>query len=162
MRQVLLYSNKFTRKTIAYGLSVYSMKVVPLPNVYTCSRQNKGQSSLHVVIMNYMQGVHFCMKSLFPHHSNEISRAGSHGDLCTVYMTSECCGESAPAANNHGTHDLCNHQCVASFSQCVVKILNKTSLASLPRKIERGNHILDVMITAALRNADFYETRLSH
>ena len=50
----------------------------------------------------------------------EISCAGSNNDLCTVYKTSECCGEAAPAT----TGILCNHQCVVSMrkkcSQCVV------------------------------------------
>ena len=32
-------------------------------------------------------------------HSTKISCAGSNGDLCTVYVSSECCGESAPAAS---------------------------------------------------------------
>ena len=76
----------------------------------------------------------------------EISCAGSNNDLCTVYKNSECCGEAAPATMAH----LGNHQCVVSMrqkcSQCVViKFLNKT-LASLPRKkIQSGNHFLDVI-----------------
>ena len=79
-------------------------------------------------------------------HSTEISCAGSNGDLCTVYMNRECCGESAPVATEH----LCNNQCVVSVRQkcshCVViKFLNKT-ISSLPGKTKKsGDRFLDVI-----------------
>ena len=46
----------------------------------------KAQASLHI-----------CKGSPEPRHSNEISCAGSNGELCTVYVNSEYCGESAQA-----------------------------------------------------------------
>ena len=69
-----------------------------------------------------------------PRHSIEISCAGSNGDLCTVHVNREYCGESAPAS----AAPLCNYQCVdlmrQKCSQCVViKFLNNT-FASIPRK----------------------------
>ena len=80
-----------------------------------------------------------------PCHSSIISRAGSNGDLCTVYVRSERCRESASAT----TSRLCNHQCVVSMrqkcSKCVViKFLNKT-FTSLSRKKDSGNRFLDVI-----------------
>ena len=51
-------------------------------------------------------------------HSNEISCAGSNGDLCTVYMKSKCCGESAPATTAH----LCNNQCAVSMRQIMLLV----------------------------------------
>ena len=47
----------------------------------------------------------------------EISCAGSNNDLCTVYRTSECCGEAAPSTMAH----LGNHQCVVSMRQKCLK-----------------------------------------
>ena len=70
-------------------------------------------------------------------HSTRMACAGLNGDLCTVYVKSECFGEAAPATTAH----LCNHQCVLSMHQkcslcIVIQFLNK-SFACLPRKKER-------------------------
>ena len=43
--------------------------------------------------------LHICTGSPEPRHSYEISCVGSNGDLCTVYMNSDFCFESAPAYN---------------------------------------------------------------
>ena len=91
-------------------------------------------------------------------HSIEISCADWNGDFCYVYVSSEWCGESAPAT----IWLLCNHQCVVSMrqkcSQCVViKFLNKT-LASLPRRTYKVVIVFWMLLhgnmtTAALRHA---------
>ena len=41
-----------------------------------------------------LASLHSCTGSPEPRHSNEISCAGSNGDLCTVNVNSECCGET--------------------------------------------------------------------
>ena len=51
--------------------------------------------------------------------SQKIAGAGINGDLCTVYVKSKCCGESAPATTAH----LCNHQCVVEMRQNAPSIL---------------------------------------
>ena len=51
-------------------------------------------------------------------HSIEISCAGLNGDICNVYVISECCGESAPAT----TSLLCNHQRVVSMRQKMLPV----------------------------------------
>ena len=66
-------------------------------------------------------------------HSTKISCAGSNGNLCTVYVSSKGCGDSAPATTPH----VCNNQCVVSkrqkCPQCIViEFLNKT-FASLQK-----------------------------
>ena len=53
------------------------------------------------------RGCAFAQAHLSLRHSIEISCAGSNGDLCTVYKSSECCGEAAPATMAH----LGNNQC---------------------------------------------------
>ena len=60
-----------------------------------------------------LASLHICTGSFEPRHSNEISCAGPNGDLCIVYVNSECYGESAPATTAH----LCNRQCVVSMRQ---------------------------------------------
>ena len=61
-------------------------------------------------------------------HSTEISCAGSTCDLCTVYMDSEGCGESALA----NTAYLCNHQCVVSMRhKCSQYVVIKSSIKLL-------------------------------
>ena len=91
----------------------------------------------------------------------EISCAGSNNDLCTVYMTSECCGESASAT----TGILCNHQCVVSMRQKMLPVrCNKNSsikhlLVYQEKKTKSSNRFWMLfhgnMTTAALRRADF-------
>ena len=55
-----------------------------------------------------------------------ISCAGSYCDLCTLYVSSECCGESAPATMAH----LYNHRCVVPMLQKMLPVhCNK-----IPRK----------------------------
>ena len=88
----------------------------------------------HVLAAKALAILYICTGIHMPRHSNEIASAGSNGDLCTIYVKGECCGESALATTAH----LCKHQCVVSmckkWSQCVaIKFLNKT-FASLPRK----------------------------
>ena len=51
-----------------------------------------------------MASLHMCTGSTQPRHSIEISRAGSNGDLCIVYVNSGCYGESVPVATAY----LCN------------------------------------------------------
>ena len=55
--------------------------------------------------------MYICTGSSEPHYSTETSCAGSNGDLCSISVTSECCGESALATM--AAH-LCNHQFVVS------------------------------------------------
>ena len=52
-----------------------------------------------VLAAKALASLHICMCSTEPCHSNEISCAGSNGDLRTVYVNSECCGE---CTSNHG------------------------------------------------------------
>ena len=55
------------------------------------------------------------------HHRIEISCAGLNGDLCNVYVNSECCVESVPATMAH----LCSHQCVVSMLKMLPVCCNK-------------------------------------
>ena len=66
-----------------------------------------------VMAVKALASLHICTGSFEPRHSNELSCAGPNGDLCIVYVNSECCGESAPATTTH----LCNRQCVVSMRQ---------------------------------------------
>ena len=68
---------------------------------------------------NALTSLHICTGTPEPRHSIEIACAGSNGELCIVYVNSECCGESAPAT----TADLCIHQCVVSMRQNVSSAL---------------------------------------
>ena len=71
-------------------------------------------------------------------HSTEISCAGSNGDLCTVYVNSKCCGESAPVPLRICSTISASYQCFKKCLQCVViKFLNKT-FASLPRSKQQS------------------------
>ena len=91
----------------------------------------------------------------------EISCAGSNNDLCTVYKSSECCGEAAPAT----TGILCNRQCVVSMRQKMLPVrCNKySSIKDLLVYQEKKPKVVIVfwmlfhgnMTTAALRRADF-------
>ena len=60
----------------------------------------------------------FAQARLSLRNSTKISCAGSDGDLCTIYVNSECCGEFAPATTAH----LCNHQCVVSMRQKMLPV----------------------------------------
>ena len=60
----------------------------------------------------------FAQARLSLRNSTKISCAGSDVDLCTMYVNSECCGESAPATTAH----LCNHQCVVSMRQKMLPV----------------------------------------
>ena len=70
-------------------------------------------SKFHVLARKALASLHNCKGSCEPRNSNEISRVGSNGDVCTVYVNNECYGESAPAT----TANLCNNQCVVSMRQ---------------------------------------------
>ena len=74
----------------------------------------------------------FAQTRLSPHHITETSCAGSNGDLCTGYVSSEGCCESAPATRAH----MCNHLSVVSMRQkcpqcLVIKFLLKFDFFSL-------------------------------
>ena len=60
-----------------------------------------------------LASLHICIGLPEPRHSNEISCAGSNGDLCTVYL-----GESASAITAH----MCNLLCVVSMRQKVLPV----------------------------------------
>ena len=70
-------------------------------------------SRSHVLAVKALVRLHICTRSSEPRHTNEIACAGSEGDLCTIYVNSACCGESAPTTTAH----LCNHLCVVSMCQ---------------------------------------------
>ena len=86
-------------------------------------------------------------------------------DLCTVYVSSECCDESAPATMAL----LCNYQWVVSMRQKMLPVHRN----KIPQKIfllvyqetNSINHFWMVfngnMITAALRLSDFPQFRQS-
>ena len=61
-------------------------------------------SKSHVLAAKALASLHICIGSPEPRHSNEVSCAGSNGDLCIVYVTSKRCGEFGPAT----TAQLCN------------------------------------------------------
>ena len=92
-----------------------------------------------------LASVQICTGSPEPCHSTIISRAGSNGDLCTVYVRSERCRESASATTSH----LCNHLCVVSMRQkcskwVVMNFLNK-AFARLSRIKDSGNRFLYII-----------------
>ena len=60
----------------------------------------------------------FALARLSLRHGIEISHAGWNGDLCNVYVNSECCGESASAT----TVLLCNNQCVVSMLKTMLQM----------------------------------------
>ena len=66
-------------------------------------------------------------------------------EYCTVYMNSECCGESAQANTIICATISALNQCVKIPQRIVIKFLTKT-FASLPRKkIESGYRVWHVI-----------------
>ena len=90
--------------------------------------------------------LHICTGLPESRHNEEISYAGSNGDLCTVQMNSKCCGESALATMAH----MCNHQCVVSMREKMFpmrcnKIPQYNFLLVYQDKIQSCNCFLDVI-----------------
>ena len=95
---------------------------VPLVSLYICAGIVIGKCHYYqdlLCLQRRLWGVcNFAKACLSLRNSTKISCAGSDGDLCTVYVNSECCGESAPATTAH----LCNHQCVVSRRQKMLPV----------------------------------------
>ena len=53
----------------------------------------------HELAAKALASLHICTGSPEPRHSYKTSCVGSNGDLCTVYVNSDFCGEPPPAYN---------------------------------------------------------------